>query len=189
MFSWRKMLKIGTLFANVEFAYNNSINRSTYKSSFEIVYGFLPINPLIFFICILIIAHLIMPKFLLKISIICILRLDEKLFWVMILINLLLMCIVSIQNLMKEIKLWFTFVLNAILNMLLKSYIFELLGLTLLFDSNAYLLDLPSNVSISPVSMLHIYSLTEAYSSFQFCLLLFCQACLPLRFLVLLPPL
>ena len=73
----------------------------------------------------------------------------------MILINLLLMHIVGIESLIKMIILWFTFVLiNVILNMLLKKLYARTIGSYLIlrrFGSNAYLIDLPSYVSISPI--------------------------------------
>ena len=49
----------------------------------------------------------------------------------MILINLMFMHIVSIEKLMKGIMLWFTFILNAVINTQLKSYMHEPLNLTL----------------------------------------------------------
>ena len=62
------------------------------------------------------------------------------------------MHIVGIENLVKETMLWFAFVLNAILNMSLKSYMPEPpYHILRRLESIAYLIDLPLNMSISPV--------------------------------------
>ena len=65
---------------HAEFTYNNSVNRSTDKSPFEIVHSLSPYQPIDFLPLPTDIVCLIMPKLLLNISIICMSRLDEKLF-------------------------------------------------------------------------------------------------------------
>ena len=68
------------ILSHVEFVYNNYVNRSTNKRHFEIVHGVFSAKPLIFFFCLLIITCVFMSKLLLIISIICMLKLDKKLF-------------------------------------------------------------------------------------------------------------